>query len=101
MKTRNTEHTLFSYSHLHAFLIARETCTKRVRNVYGVAVMRLIFRCGPSDRPREELLVVGVFEGGGAVAELDVNDAGFAFISSPREGFSAFRVGGGEEWSDV
>ena len=49
----------------------------------------------------KELLIVGIFEGGGAVAELDVSDAGFGFISGPGEGFSAFRVGGGEEWSDV
>ena len=51
----------------------------------------------PSDGLGEKLLIIGIFEGGRAMAELDVNHAGFYLGASPSKGFSAFGMGGGEK----
>ena len=56
---------------------------------------------GPCDCLGEQFSVDRIFESSWAVSELNVNDLGFPFISSPSEGFSALWMRGGDERSDV
>ena len=90
MQIITTQNTI----NVNVYVTCTQTCT--------AASSSLNFRVrSPCDCLGKQFPVVRIFESGGAVAELDVNDFGFAFISSPGERFSTFRMGGGEERSHV